>query len=94
MGQRVQDVPSMGHDPLLPEQGENISGSSIEYYKNHKSPEEWDELSSIIGIATHSLKARWITLINPKQKSQNWSEAEDEVIRDSMKQRLHKHIWT
>jgi hypothetical protein len=47
-----------------------------------------------MNIDKHQLKARWITLINPKQKSQNWTEQEDEVIRDSMKQRLHKHIWT
>ncbi|CAD8197762.1 unnamed protein product [Paramecium pentaurelia] len=66
--------------------------------KNQKTinpnKEEWLELSSILKTDETILKQRWITLINPVQKSINWDSQEDDIIRSLMNEQDEKHIWT
>ncbi|CAD8198627.1 unnamed protein product [Paramecium octaurelia] len=66
--------------------------------KNQKSinpnKEEWLELASILKTDETILKQRWITLINPVQKSINWDSQEDDIIRSLMNEQDEKHIWT
>ncbi|CAD8119454.1 unnamed protein product [Paramecium sonneborni] len=56
--------------------------------------EEWIELASILKTDETILKQRWITLINPVQKSLNWDPKEDEIICSLMNEQDEKHIWT
>ncbi|CAD8091038.1 unnamed protein product [Paramecium primaurelia] len=66
--------------------------------KNEKiinpNKEEWVELASILQTDETILKQRWITLINPVQKSINWDSQEDDIIRSLMNEQDEKHIWT
>ncbi|CAD8104972.1 unnamed protein product [Paramecium sonneborni] len=66
--------------------------------KNEKNinpkKEEWVELASILKTDETILKQRWITLINPVQKSINWDPKEDEIISSLMNEQDEKHIWT
>ncbi|CAD8194786.1 unnamed protein product [Paramecium pentaurelia] len=54
---------------------------------------DWVNFENILKIDRHSLKQRWITLINPQMKSINWLQEEDDFIKTQMNQK-HKHIWT
>ncbi|CAD8208621.1 unnamed protein product [Paramecium octaurelia] len=59
----------------------------------HPDENDWVNFENILKIDKHSLKQRWITLINPQMKSINWLQEEDDFITTQMNQK-HKHIWT
>ncbi|CAD8189829.1 unnamed protein product [Paramecium octaurelia] len=54
---------------------------------------DWLIFEHILKIDKHILQQRWITLINPWMKSTNWTQEEDDFIRNQMNQK-NKHIWT